>query len=182
VERSEGRACGCEAVCSLPSDERRDRVATIRREILPHVTRSETLADGVLLEFEHTPALERALEDLVAFERACCSGLAWGLHRAPVGVLRLTIGGIAPDADWLRRLGGASARAAPRRLARLLGSIGIGTGAAFLLLCVLPIAIAAAGGAALVAPLARLDDPRVLVGASAVLAASSWLWGRRPRA
>ena len=71
---------GCEEVCNLPDDERHDRVAMIRREILPHVTRREALANGVAFEFQHTPGMEKTLEDLVTFERDCCSGLAWELR------------------------------------------------------------------------------------------------------
>ena len=39
-----------EAVCSLPSNQLSDRVAMIRRDILPHATRHYGLADGVAVE------------------------------------------------------------------------------------------------------------------------------------
>lgn len=103
---------GCGDVCSLPSDERADRVAMMHREILPHATRREALAAGVALEFADDPALERTLEEFVAFERECCGGLTWSLRRPSAGVLRLSVEGLAPDSDFLRALGD-TAEAAP---------------------------------------------------------------------
>jgi len=35
--------------------------------------------DGVAFEFEQSAAMQKTLEDLVALERECCSGLAWNL-------------------------------------------------------------------------------------------------------
>ncbi len=99
---------GCEDVCSLPSDELRDRVAMVRREILPHVTRRETLSDGVAREFEHTPAMQKTLEDFVSFERACCNGLVWNLRRPSDHVLRLSIQGLAPDSEFFSVFSGAA--------------------------------------------------------------------------
>ncbi len=101
---SDAGARGPESVCSLPSDSLADRMAMIRREILPHVTRREALADGVALEFEHTPAMEETLQNLVAFERRCCGGLTWELERAAGPVLRLGVRGLAPDSDVFEAL------------------------------------------------------------------------------
>jgi hypothetical protein len=86
-------------VCSLPSDQLSDRLAMIRREILPHATRRQVLADGVAVEFAHTAEMEKTLEDLVAFERKCCSGLTWSLTRPSADVLRLSVEGLGPDSD-----------------------------------------------------------------------------------
>ena len=94
-----------ESVCSLPSDSLADRLAMIRREILPHVMRREALADGVALEFEHTPGMEETLENLVAFERGCCGGLTWELERSAGPVLRLSVRGLAPDSGVFEALG-----------------------------------------------------------------------------
>ena len=45
--------------------------------------------------------------------------------------------------------------------------------------CVVPIGVAAVAGAAVAAPLAKLDDPLVISAASAVLAIPVWLWLKR---
>jgi len=74
----------------------------IRREILPLAKRRETLADGLAFEFDQTAALQRTLEDLVAFERECCSGLTWNVSRTSQGLLRLSIQGLRPDSDFFR--------------------------------------------------------------------------------
>ncbi len=96
-----------EAVCSLPSNQLSDRVAMIRRDILPHATRHYALADGVAVEFAHTAEMEKTLEDLVAFERKCCSGLTWNLTRPSGDVLRLSVGGLGPDSDLLAAVAAA---------------------------------------------------------------------------
>jgi hypothetical protein len=99
MKKDSTRAGGCEPVCSLPEDALRERLAMLRREILPLVTRREALANGVAFEFADSPALERQLEELVAFERQCCSGLGWSLQRPAAGVLRLCVEGLAPGAE-----------------------------------------------------------------------------------
>ncbi|MEN8184079.1 MAG: hypothetical protein ABFS46_16250 [Myxococcota bacterium] len=116
---SDAGSGGCQDVCSLPNEELADRVAMIRREILPLVTRREVLADGVALEFEHTPAMQKTLEDLVVFERGCCSGLAWNLGRPSDRVLRLSVQGLAADSDFFRALGPGAQGSASGRLVRL---------------------------------------------------------------
>ena len=99
---------GSGSVCSLPDNELKDRVARIRSELLPHVTGRRPLADGVAFDFAHTAAMEEALEDFVAFERECCSGLAWSLHRPSARVLRLRVRGLAAGPDFFRALDGAA--------------------------------------------------------------------------
>src|SRR5688572_20147513 len=99
---SDAEAGNSTQVCSLPTDERRARLAMIRREILPHANRREVLADGMAFEFQHSPAMQKTLEDLVAFERGCCGGLSWNLDQASSGVLRLRIHGLAPDSELFR--------------------------------------------------------------------------------
>lgn len=94
-------------VCSLPSDQLSDRVAMIRRDILPHATRRQRLTDGVAVEFAHTAEMEKTLEDVVAFERQCCSGLTWSLTRPTGDVLRLSVEGLAPDSDLFTALDAA---------------------------------------------------------------------------
>jgi hypothetical protein len=170
---------GFEHACDLPSDRLRDRVAMIRRDVLPHATRREALADGFCLEFEHSPAMQKTLEDLVAFERECCSGLAWSLRRPSDRVLRLSVEGLTPDSDFFLAVGGATDPSVDGRLARLAQASGLGALAGFSLCCIVPIGVAAVAGASVAAPLAKLDDPLVISAASVVLALPAWLWLKR---
>ncbi len=169
----------CEHVCSLPTEKLRDRVAMIRRDILPQVTRREALADGVAFEFEHSAAMQKTLEDLVAFERECCSGVAWNLRQPSGRVLRLSVKGLAPDSDFFRAVSGATDAPVHGRLARLAQAAGLGAGLGFFLCCVVPIGFATVAGAAVAAPLAKLGDPLVISAASAVLATPAWFWLKR---
>ena len=176
---SDAGTCDCEQVCNLPSDKLRDRTAMIRRDILSQVTRREALSDGMAFEFEHGAAMQKTLEDLVAFERECCSGLAWNLRRPSGRVLRLSVEGLSPDSDFFRAVGGATDAPVKGRLARLAQAAGLGAGVGFFLCCVVPIGVAAVAGAAVAAPLAKLDDPLVISAASAVLAMPAWFWLKR---
>ena len=72
--------CGCEDVCDLPTEALQDRLAMIRREILPLATHREALSDGMAFEFKHAPAIQKTLEDFAEFERECCSGLTWNVR------------------------------------------------------------------------------------------------------
>ncbi len=99
-------ATSSETICSLPEDELRQRIAELRRDLRPLVQRTEPLADdtGVVAEFEPRPEIRRQLEDLVAFERPCCSGLDWNLE-VRSDRLRLTIAGLSPDSKFFQTLG-----------------------------------------------------------------------------
>jgi len=152
----------------------------IRREVLPHVTRREALADGVAFEFEYTSAMHKTLDDLVAFERECCSGLTWNSSRPTGRVLRLSVQGLAADSDFFRALEGGATNAPVRgHLARLVLATGLGAGVALFLCCVVPIGIASMGAVAVAAQFAKLDHPLVIVGASAVSTMPVWFWLRR---
>jgi len=65
------------------------------------------------------------------------------------------------------------------RLTRLAQAAGIGAGIGFFLCFVVPIGIVAVAGAAVAAPLAKLEDPLVVSAASAVLAIPAWFWLKR---
>jgi hypothetical protein len=179
TSRSEAGANGFEDVCTLPRDELRERVAVVRRDILSQTTRRETLTDGMAFEFAATPAMKEQLEELVEFERECCSGLDWNLGR--VGpVLRLSVRGLAPDSDALRASDIAPGGRVPASFSRLARAGGLGAAAALFLCCVAPIGVAVVAGAALAAPLAVLDQPLVIAATFAVVTATTWLWlGRR---
>ena len=82
--------------CSLGPAELEERLAMIRREIVPHVTRSEELERGLLLDFDATPGMRAKLEQLVELERRCCSGLRWELEEVGSATLRLGVTGTDP--------------------------------------------------------------------------------------
>jgi hypothetical protein len=91
-----------DTVCELPAEDRDARLAMIRREILPLATRREPRRDGVAFEFPFDAALERTLEQLVAFERGCCGGLTWNVERVDGGALRLSVGGLPAGSPLLK--------------------------------------------------------------------------------
>ena len=99
-----------EDVCSLPPAALDDRVAMIRRDILPLARRSEALANGRAWEFARDPALQSKLEALVAFERQCCSGIDWNLD-VEDETLRLRVEGIPSDSHFFAAVAGNDADA-----------------------------------------------------------------------
>jgi hypothetical protein len=94
------------AVCTLPGDQLGDRLAWIRREILPHAVATERRERGLAFELTEAPGLAEKLELLIRLERDCCSGIAFErvASEAP-GRLRLEIHGIDPDAPVVKSLG-----------------------------------------------------------------------------
>lgn len=162
---------GAGNVCSLPPDELEARRRSIRAEILPHVDRKLDLSDGFACEFDSR--MKARLEELVALERECCGGLDWKLLDLPGGGVRLEVRGDGAAAVARSVLAGG----APGRLAKA-GSVGfVG---AFLLCCVLPkLALAAVGGGALAASLARLDHPATIALLGLAFASIAWKLLRR---
>ncbi len=172
--------CGCQDVCDLPTEALQDRLAMIRRGILPLATRREALSDGMVFEFKHAPAIQKTLEDFTEFERECCSSLTWNVRAIPGEMLRFSVQGLPPTSDFFRVIDGPGEAAAPGLLKRLTQAAGLGAGSALLLCCVLPMGVVALTGAAVAAPLAKLDDPMVISAGAAILAVPAWLWlGRR---
>lgn len=100
--------CGSDDVCTLPEEDFQDRVAVIRRDLLPLVTRREELPDGVAFEFASSAAVEATLRDFVAFERDCCRGLTWDIRRTSAGQLRLSIQGLPPGSEFFRAFDSAT--------------------------------------------------------------------------
>ena len=171
---------GCRDVCSLPPEELRKREAMLRRELLPKALRREALQNGWSLDFPATPVLRKALEDLVAFERECCSSLSWNLERRGDDVVRLRVEGLPPESRFFEGLwGAATAPPAGSELPRIAKAIGLGAGASLLVCCLAPLGLAAVLGGSAVAPLARLDDPVTIALGAIVLAICAWLWLRR---
>ena len=172
-----------EDVCKLPSEELQDRSDMLRRELIHLVIRREPLSDGVAFEFAYTPVMQKKLEDLVAFERNCCSALTWSLARPASDILRLSVRGLTPDSDFFRGLGGGEASSPMRgHVQRIAKAAGFGAVTGFLLCCVIPLGLAAALGTAVAAPFVWLDDPFVIAIAAVLLAVPAWLWMRRQAA
>jgi len=83
------------SVCSRSPEELRERIATVRTELLPRVVEKAKRSGGFTWEFEDTPELRRKLEELVALERQCCGGLSWTLEDlAHASRLRLAVDGM----------------------------------------------------------------------------------------
>lgn len=173
---SASASCGCEDVCNLPPETFKDRAAMIRRDILPLATRREELANGVAFEFSHTNAIEKTLEDFIAFERECCSGLTWNLASTDAGMIRLSIQGLPPTSEVFKFAIGVSPRQPPGIAKRMAQSLGLGAGAAFFLCCIAPMGLAAVVGASIAAPFATLDNPLAIAAGSLALAVPAWLW------
>lgn len=169
-------------LCNLSPDALKERIASLRAEILPRVVATAKQADGFAWEFDDVPADRERLEQLVAFERQCCGGLSWQLEVvSETQRLRLRVSGIDPDSKMLAAFRDTPARRGPRgRLRRLLEAGGLGFGVSLLAFCVLPMGVAVFGGAALAATFAKLDDPLWIAAGSLVLAVAAWLFlGRR---
>jgi len=154
--------------CALGPEALRQRVALIRREILPRARSSRPLPDGRAWEFSSSPELRGILEELIELERQCCGeGIRFELHGGTGDAgLQLEVHGIDPNARVFALLEEPK-RGALRRLA-VAGSAGLGLSVS--IFCVLPLLAALLFGASLPAAVARLDHPLV-VGLGAVTAA-----------
>jgi hypothetical protein len=95
-------------VCTLPSDDLRERLAWISREILPHVTGVTRLDDGLRLDLKAAPGLAQTLDHWIALERECCSGIQYQRVADPSpDRLRLEIRGVDPEASIFAPLAGS---------------------------------------------------------------------------
>ena len=164
--------------CSLSPDELADRIAMIRRDVLPHATASEALPKGRAWTFDNTPEVAAKLEHLVALERECCrEGVTVALVEC-VDRLRLEVHGIDPNAAVFRSLEGG-APVPSRGVFAALKAGGLGLALSLGLFCGLPIAAAAWFSAAFAAPFAGLDHPLVVALGAVGLAVPLWLSARR---
>jgi len=167
-------------VCNLPGEQRESRLALIRRELLPRASSTESLANGRAWEFPREPRLERQLKELVTFERVCCPGLGWELRPVRANTaLRLEVTGLDPGASVLATV---EPEAAPPRsgLRRFAGVGAVGFGVSLFFLCVLPMVLVAAGGAALAGTAARLDNPWLIGAGTLIFSLATWrVLGRR---
>ena len=97
------------APCSLSDSGLASRLEWLRREILPHVTGSESLAEGVAFDLDSGAELRAKLERLVALEAECCPGLELRVRVRPDGGHRLEATGAG--ATRLRGLASGDATA-----------------------------------------------------------------------
>jgi len=166
-------------ICNLSSEEIEARRELTQTQLFPHVQKREERPTGLILHFEETPELRDRLDEFVAFERVCCSSIDWSV-RADSGSLRLEIEGIDPKAEIFSSAGTAvdsrSDVVSPRLWPRLLRSVGLGSTAAVLLCCVLPLGVAAFVGTT---SLLFLDNLWVIGGSAVVLGVLLWRWEAR---
>ena len=170
---------GDDSVCNLPADQLKDRIATLRRDVFRHAKRRESLADGVAFEFTNTPEMQKTLEDLIAFERECCSGLSWPVDRVSGESLQLRVEGVPPDSDIFRILDAPEGRGITDRLSRFLRAGGLGTFAALVVCCLVPIVGAAVLGTVAAMPLSLFEEPLVVVTGAVLFAIPAWFWLKR---
>ena len=111
--------------CNLPEDELQARIRMIRAEILPHALGTDELPNGMTWDFDAGPDRRAQLEQLVEFERRCCSGLRWDVEEVAGSRLRLVVEGVDP-AKLRAALGGPEAESEGRSLRRLLKAGGLG--------------------------------------------------------
>ena len=101
------RADGCEVVCTLPEPALVDRVAMVKREILPHVRAQTRIADGFRLEFPLDSLVRSKLEQWVELERSCCGEARFEIDEQTDG-LRFTVHGIDPTGALAELFGEAA--------------------------------------------------------------------------
>lgn len=92
-------------VCTLSARGLGERVAWIRDEILCHARHTQRLESGLAWELDGSPGVVEKLDQLIALERECCSGIVFErAASATPGRMRLEARGIDPDAEVFRDL------------------------------------------------------------------------------
>lgn len=171
--------------CNLAEAPLAERLAWIRRELMPHVTARSERAGVLRLTLDAGPGVRQKAEGWIALERECCSGIDFALaDAATAGSLSLTIRGLPAEvAGRFGREGEpepgperAGTAAPPPRtpLARLARAVGGGAVLAGLVCCVLPIGVAALFGAAAASRIAWLDSPPVIAAAGLAFGLAWW--------
>jgi hypothetical protein len=165
--------------CTLAADELSDRMAWIRREILPHAVETVAIEQGLAFELRAAPGLADELDRLIALERECCSGIDFERTASSTpGRLRLEVRGVDPEAAVFRSL----RRQAPRNraVARLARAAAAGTLASLVVCCALPLGAALLLGTAALPGLASLDAPGPILAVAVLGGGAAWHWlGRR---
>ncbi|MEM7409832.1 MAG: hypothetical protein AAF430_06340 [Myxococcota bacterium] len=170
--------------CTLSSPELAERRAWIAAEVAPLVRRVVRLPDGVLWECDGSAAAEATLRRWIEKERACCADVRFELGRNAAGDAILEVRGDDPVVEVLAGIT-PPASIGPRAWLRAGGIAGVmGFGVSFAVLCGLPMLVAALFGAAVAAPLARLESPATLTAGTLAVAGligvREWRRRRRP--
>ncbi|MBL4790284.1 MAG: hypothetical protein JKY60_15030 [Kordiimonadaceae bacterium] len=171
-------------ICSLPPTDKQSRLDFFRRDLLPHVKQTETLPDGRAWIFNFSDDLSQKLDDLVIFERQCCSGVTWEIDRdVNAKTIRLSLTGIDPHSKFFDQLGDKGSHSeAPSTIRTLVKSSAAGVMATLGICCIVPLAISLFAGAATAAPLYALVDNGPVISGTAVLASLlAWLYLTRKR-
>ena len=172
--------------CALPNAARDARVAQLEEEWRAHRIATRVLDGGrcVELVFPASAATRERLEAVAEFERGCCGGQQWRVFEAEhagAAVVVLGVSGLPPGSKVLERLGVAPQDApAEQSVGRsLFASLGIGTGFALVVCCLLPALGALLFGGAVASGLTALDQPPAIAAVGAIVACASWFARRR---
>jgi hypothetical protein len=106
------RSDGCEVVCTLSQASLGERIAMVRRDILPWVRGGVHLEDGFRLELAPEAGVRERLERWAELERACCREARFEIDETGGG-LRLTVHGIEPRGTGLADLLESNAGSTP---------------------------------------------------------------------
>ena len=167
------------STCRLSSPELAERRAWIAADVAPLVRRVVRLPDGVVWECEGSAAAEATLRSWIEKERACCADVRFELGRNAAGDAILEVRGDDPVVAVLAEIEPPK----PTGVGAWLRAGGIGFGVSFAVLCGLPMLVAALFGAAVAAPLARLESPATLTAGTLAVAGLIGIreWRRRRR-
>jgi hypothetical protein len=167
-------------ICTLPPRDLQQRLAWIRREILPHTISSDRIESGRAIELADAEGLRWKLARLIEAEAECCSGIVFEPmpSQAPDRV-RLEIRGVDPDASIFDALAENGSAAAISRGPRLVKATGIGVLGSVFVCCVLPIGVGAALGSG-AAAFSFLDAPLPIALGALLGGGAAWWWlGRK---
>ena len=101
-----GYTRGTEMVCSLTDRESRERRATVRKSLFPHLLSAEKMDSGLKLTFPDSNRLRSSVEDFVDLERQCCGFLTCTITPSGQG-LTLTIEGPPEAQETLEKFSAA---------------------------------------------------------------------------
>ena len=81
-----------EIACSLTDEEMRNRRALVRKQLIPHILKTEETQHGLVLRFSESDEVRSEVERFVSLERQCCGFLTFSITQ-PISGLELTIEG-----------------------------------------------------------------------------------------
>jgi len=121
------------------------------------------------------------LEELVQFERQCCSTLSWSIEKSRVkGRLFLTVTGLHPDSPFFNSSDEEQIsdfnNSARSKITRLIAASGVGIIGSLFVCCLLPIAVAVVASATIAAAFMQLDSPAFMVVTAGFIGVGMWYW------